>query len=616
MILYSSNIKEFVGNVTNRKIANLLEHLKKKELYKGTSSSEKKSWENSLIYISYILKKSKIPNDATIVLEYNIPMTSSRIDCMLFGFDKNRNKRCIVIELKQWSNVKRVEDSEMLVETYINHGMKKVIHPSYQAWSYMSLLNDFNKNIQSNNIIVDSCSILHNYHHCNNDPLLDDKFRGLIEETPIFYVDDEISLITYINDKIIYGDDCKIIKEIDSSELLPSKSLQKNIASLIEGNDEFKLIDNQILIYEEILSLIKKNEKNVIIVEGGPGTGKSIIAVNLLAKLTKSGKICQYVSRNTAPRVIYSYKLKGTLNKNSIDNLFKSSGSFTNVKKEIFDVLIVDEAHCLTEKSGLFSNYGENQIKEIINSSKCSIFFIDENQKVHLNDIGSKKEIQKWANMLQANVTNFKLTSQFRCNGSNNYIEFIDYLLNINFRYNKKINYDISVCDTIQELDKIIKKLNRKNNNARIVSGYCWNWNKKEINNTNYHDIIIGDYGISWNLGTKQTFVIDDSINEAGCIHSVQGLEFDYVGVIIGEDMFYKNNKLCTDFNKHASSDPSFKGIKKLYKESSIEANKISDEIIRNTYRVLLTRGIKGCYIYCVNKELNNYIKEQINKFK
>ena len=433
---------------------------------------------------------------------------------------------------------------------------------------------------------------------------------------PIFFQNDEEKIIEFINKKFSYGDSLSIIHEIDSSKLLPSKSLQENIDKLLKGNKEFKLIDNQMIIYDEILLAIKKEEKNVIIVEGGPGTGKSVIAINLLANLTKQGKLCQYVSRNTAPRVIYGTKLKGTLNKTSIDNLFKTSGAYTEIDKDVFDALIVDEAHCLTEKSGLFNNYGENQIKEIINSSKSSIFFIDEKQKVHLNDIGTKKEIKKWATSLNANIIELKLESQFRCNGSDNYLKFIDYLLGITNNYVGKINYDIAVCDTPQELEALIKIKNAENNKSRIVAGYCWNWNKEEINNTDYHDIQIEDYGISWNLGSKQTFAIDDSINEAGCVHSVQGLEFDYVGVIIGEDLYFKDEEVFTNFQKHASSDPSFKGIKKMYKENEIMAREISDTIIKNTYRVLLTRGIKGCYIYCVDKKLNDYIKKQINIYK
>ena len=566
--------------------------------------------------MSEILQQTSIPKDCTVVLEYNLPMTSSRIDFMLCGYNCENKKNILIIELKQWSKVNEVKDSEILLETYVGNGLKKVIHPSYQAWTYKMLLKDFNQNIQENNIIVDACSILHNYIPNNNDPILDDKFSKLIKEASIFFKDDEDKLIEFINKKFCYGDNLSIIQEIDSSKLLPSKSLQENIDKLLKGNKEFNLIDNQMIIYDKILAVIKKEEKNVIIVEGGPGTGKSVIAINLLANLTGQGKLCQYVSRNTAPRVIYGAKLKGTLNKTSIDNLFKTSSAYTATDEDIFDVLIVDEAHCLTEKSGLFNNYGENQIKEIIYSSKSSIFFIDERQKVHLNDIGTINEIKKWGAYLNANIMELKLESQFRCNGSDNYLKFIDYLLGITNDYDGKINYDITICDSPQELESLIKTKNIENNKSRIVAGYCWNWNKDEIDNTNYHDIKIGEYGISWNLGAKQTFAIDDSINEAGCVHSVQGLEFDYVGVIIGEDLFYEDGKICTDFQKHASSDPSFKGIKKLYKENDIMAREISNTIIKNTYRVLLTRGIKGCYIYCVNKKLNNYFKEQINIYK
>ena len=615
MILYSSTVCDFIEDVNKNKISLILEEMKYKELYEGTAISEKQSWENSLKYMSKLLEKTDIPKDCSVSLEYNLPMTSSRIDFMLCGYDNEKKKNILIIELKQWSKVKKIEDSDILLETYIGNGLKKIVHPSYQAWSYKMLLKDFNQCVQESDIKVDACSILHNYIPSSNDPILDDKFLDLIKEVPIFFQTDEERIIYLINKKFTYGDNLYIIKEIDSSKLLPSKSLQENIDKLLKGNREFNLIDSQIIVYDEILSKTKKEEKSVIIVEGGPGTGKSVIAINLLANLTKQGKLCQYVSRNTAPRVIYSARLKGTLNKTSIDNLFKTSGAYTEIEKDIFDALIVDEAHCLTEKSGLFNNYGENQIKEIINSSKCSIFFIDEKQKVHLNDIGTKSEIKRWATSLDANITEFKLNSQFRCNGSDNYVKFIDYLLGITKNYIGKINYDISVCDSPQELESLIKMKNNENNKSRILAGYCWNWNKDEINNTNYHDIKIEDYGISWNLGAKQTFAIDDSINEAGCVHSVQGLEFDYVGVIIGDDLYFKDGIICTNFQNHASSDPAFKGIKKMYKENKKLALELSDDIIKNTYRVLLTRGIRGCYVYCVDKQLNNYFKEKINVF-
>lgn len=615
MILYSDLLKNFIADVNKQILDDKIYKLMKSKMNKYASESEKKSWINSLEYLANILKKSNLPDNCSIAIEYNIPMTNQRIDFMITGYGENNNKNIILFELKQWSIINKVEESNVLLETFIGKSNKQVLHPAYQVWTYQELLKDYNENIQNMNINISSCVILHNYLRKEKDNLYDEKFKYLLDKVNVYSKNDEKKLISFINGKIQFGDDFEIINNIEKSNYRPSKNLQNNIDDLLKNNHSFHLVDDQMTIFDSVLRLSKNNHKEVIIISGNPGTGKSIIAVNLLCNEIKNGKMCQYVSRNTAPRAVYSYKLKDTLNKNSIDNLFKTSGNFTKEETNRFDMLIVDEAHCLTKKSGFFSNYGENQIKEIVNSAKCTVFFIDERQKVHLNDIGTVKEIEKWANYFGANITKFDLKSQFRCGGSNNYLEFIDFMLGIssNNQFNK-IGYDVKVVDTISELKTIVNEKNKKLL-SRILAGYCWNWNKKEVDNSDYHDIKIDDFEISWNLGIKQTFAIDNSINEAGCVHSVQGLEFDYVGVIIGPDMYYENGKIKTSFEKHASTDPAFKGIKKLYKENKIEAMKLADEIIKNTYRILLTRGTKGCAIYCVDGNLNNYIKDLLKKY-
>ena len=209
--------------------------------------------------------------------------------------------------------------------------------------------------------------------------------------------------------------------------------------------------------------------------------------------------------------------------------------------------------------------------------------------------------------------------SQFRCNGSDGYLAWLDNTLEIRETANwdmEGIDYDIQIMDSPHDMHHIILERNvSSNNRARILAGYCWNWIKEGKNDTNVHDIKIGDYEISWNLGNSSTFAIDEeSVNEAGCIHTSQGLEFDYVGVIIGEDMRYENGKIVTDFTKRAKTDQSLKGIKKLYKANPEEAQKTADEIIKNTYRTLMTRGMKGCYVYCVDKNLAEYFKRIIGK--
>lgn len=161
------------------------------------------------------------------------------------------------------------------------------------------------------------------------------------------------------------------------------------------------------------------------------------------------------------------------------------------------------------------------------------------------------------------------------------------------------IDYDIRICDSHNEMRNLVIEKNRVSNRARILVGYCWEWMKKERNNTDYHDIKIDDFEMSWNLGNGEPFAVSDtSINEVGCIHTSQGLEFDYVGVIIGDDIRFENEHVITDFTRRVKTDQSLKDIKKLYKEFPKEARKRADEIIKNTYRTLMTRGMKGCYIY------------------
>ena len=263
---------------------------------------------------------------------------------------------------------------------------------------------------------------------------------------------------------------------------------------------------------------------------------------------------------------------------------------------------------------------GENQVKEIIHAAYCSVFFIDESQRVTTSDIGSVEEIEYWAKQEGSEIIRKELVSQFRCNGSDGYLAWIDNVLQIRETANYSmddIDYDIRICDSPIEMERIVIDKNHLRNRARILAGYCWNWPKETRNDTSFHDITIGDYGISWNLEGGDAFAInEDSIHEAGCIHTSQGLEFDYVGVIIGEDMRYEDGHIITDHHKRAKTDQSMKGIKKLEKENPEEADRLADEIIKNTYRTLMTRGMKGCYVYCVDRKLSKYLKENLNQEK
>lgn len=621
MIVYDGIKSEFLNSVMNGTIAEEVRQRIFEKMGRTTPKSEFDSWKNSLSRMYMVLSDTSIPDHAGIAIEYNVPQTSKRVDFIVSGYDADNQSNAVIIELKQWDELKKVDGKDALVETYTGGGLREVVHPCYQVWSYATLIRDYNKTVQDQNIVLSPCAYLHNYALKENDPILDEQYKEYIEEAPVFCERDALKLREFIHRFIQKGDDKKILYEIDHGKIRPSKSLQNAISNMLKGNREFTMIDDQKVVYENILQLACKSKadmkKRTIIVEGGPGTGKSVVAINLLAELTKRGQFAQYASKNSAPRQVYSQKLKGNFKKSRVDIMFRSTGSYTEIENNYVDTILVDEAHRMNEKSGMFQNIGENQIKEVIHSSKCSVFFIDESQRVTMSDIGSVDEIKKWAKAESSEITQLKLLSQFRCNGSDGYLAWVDNTLEIQptANYNlEDIDYDIRVLDSPLEVRELIIEKNKINHRSRMLAGYCWDWIRDGKNNSKVHDIKIGDFEMSWNLGNSIFALDETSIDEIGCIHTSQGLEFDYVGLIIGDDMRYENHHIVTDFSKRAKTDQSMKGIKKLDKQDHCKAEEKADEIIKNTYRTLMTRGMKGCYIYCTDQNLRNYLKQKIQR--
>lgn len=620
MIVYSGIKKEFLTAVEQDSIASEIEENIYNKMHKRTAQSEFRSWENSLEYMYKVLNDGAIPENSGIAIEYNIPRTSKRVDFIISGYGEKHIPNVVIIELKQWDKVEIVDGQDALVEVYTGGAVHKVVHPSYQAWSYAAMIYDFNQNVQMGNIVLHPCAYMHNYRKNDPEKLEQDQYKRYVEDAPIFARGEVAKLRDFIKKLVKVGDDKQLLYDIDNGKIKPSKSLQDAIKRMIEGNQEFIMLDDQKVVYEEILKTALRctadQKKRTVIVKGGPGTGKTVVAVNLLAKLTKEGLFAQYTSKNSAPRNVYAKKLTGH-KKTSINTMFIGSGSYVDADKNMVDVIICDEAHRLNDKSGMFHNLGENQIEEIINASLCSVFFIDETQRVTLRDIGTVSEIIKWADKLESEVQLMELLSQFRCNGSDGYLAWLDEALEIRDTANydmKDIDYDIRIVDSPSEVRDLIIETNRVHNHSRILAGYCWEWIKYGKNNSSVHDIKIDDFEMSWNLANTTTYAIDeDSVNEIGCIHTSQGLEFDYVGVIIGDDMRYENDHVITDFTKRAKTDQSLRGIKKLYKENPEFALKEADEIIKNTYRTLMTRGMRGCYVYCTDKNLANHLRECLN---
>lgn len=360
MIVYEATKQLFVEDVVQDKIEENIDRKFYKRMGYHTSKFERDAWKNSMQYMLKFLIDNNIPSNVGIAIEFKIPNTSKRIDFIISGKDGKLKNTAIIVELKQWTEADIVSGKEGIVSTYTGHALREVAHPSYQAWSYATTIEDYNETVQERHIDLHPCAYLHNYLTVTPPTLLSDNYKEYLEKAPAFVKGDVEKLREFINKYIKYGDDKETLYMIENGKIRPSKSLQDALSSMLQGNQEFIMIDDQKLVYETALKMARKSykdgNKRVLIVKGGPGTGKSVLAINLLVKLTNENMVCSYVTKNAAPRNVYATKLSGDFRKTRINNLFKGSGSFVESAENEFDVLIVDEAHRLNAKSGMFQN--------------------------------------------------------------------------------------------------------------------------------------------------------------------------------------------------------------------------------------------------------------------
>ena len=618
MVIYENTRGGFINDIRTGSIASKVQDSFERHGIHHNNDAEFRAWGNSLMYMRNVLDDDEIPEDAALAIEYQIPLTSKRVDFLIAGRDGNGDETVVVVELKQW------EDSGLttrpdVVTAFTGGANRAVCHPSYQAYSYAKIIENFNEEIYRRNIHLRPCAYLHNYRETNRSHIDNDFYREALSVAPVFLQEDVVKLRSFIKAYIKEKDGIDLLMKIDHGKLKPAKALQDSLVSMIRGNQEFFLIDEQKVAYETVRQLVEKAvreandptkgaEKSVVVVSGGPGTGKSLVAIQLLCDLISKGFSANYVTKNAAPRNVYFEKLRQQKYKLSyIKSLFKSSDSFWISPENMIDCLIVDEAHRLKKKSAIF--HGENQIKELINAGRVTVFFIDEDQRITTKDIGSREEIRKWADFYNTRLyegLDYDLVSQFRCNGSDGYLAFLDNLLEIRETANLSFDYDydIRLFASPTRMREALREKNYVNNKSRMIAGYCYEWVSEKNPKGEDYDIILEDgFRAKWNFSNTLFAIAPDSFDQVGCIHTTQGLEFDYCGIIIGQDLRYENGHVITDPTKEAKSDNS-SGIR------SCKDRELADRLIRNTYKTLMSRGQKGCYLYCEDRPLLEHISQ------
>ena len=620
MIIYQETKAGFLHHVFEDDIQDVILRHYKASVGASVAKPMITSWANSLMEMAKVLKDDEIPDDAGIAIEYQLPQSSRRIDFIITGEGEDARPRVVIVELKQWSESRRsARDAIVWARRGGRAGETEGTHPSYQAWTYAAYLEDFNTEVQRGEIGLQPCAYLHN--HPRDGEIDHPHYAEHIARAPLFLKSEKDKLRAFIRKHVRKGDRQQVLYAIEQGRIRPSKTLADSVARMMQGKSEFLMIDDQKVVFEAILAADARAErrKQVVIVQGGPGTGKSVVAINALGALLALGRNSRFVSKNAAPRAVFKARLTGTFTATRINNLFTGSGAFVDDEPDAFDTLIVDEAHRLNEKSGLYGNLGENQIKELIRASRCCVFFTDDDQRVTFDDIGETAELRAHAEAQGAEVTQLQLASQFRCNGSDGYLAWLDDTLDIRATANDRLDtseYDFRVFGDPVEMHRLIALKNEASNRARVVAGYCWKWPSKK--DSTAWDIEMPEYGYRrrWNLTDDGSLWIvkPKSVEQVGCVHTCQGLELDYVGVIIGPDMIYRDGRIITDATRRATSDRSVRGLKTRLKEDRESTLALADRIVKNTYRTLMTRGMKGCFVYCTDQALADYLKSRLSE--
>ena len=620
MIVYNADKRQFVEDVKANVIApKILELIRERGLNAG-QEREFAACHNSMKFMRDIVDDDQIDDEVQIAIEYNIPQTSKRIDFIIIGANETGKENIVIVELKQWTKAEVVDDEmHYCVRTFVANDNRIVCHPSYQAYSYSRFISNYSQVIQDRGIGLVPCAYLHNYWPMYKQALSAEIYKDWFTSAP-FFISDETQKFNafvkkFVTKKSQSGD---LLYLIDSGRIRPTKSLQDALTTMVKGTPVFDLLDEQAVCFDmcvrTMLQCQKDRRKRTILVQGGPGTGKSVLAVNLLMHFINGSYNAAYVTKNSAPRQAFLSILSGNKAKNvaEINQLFRSPFGLSQAPANSYDCLIVDEAHRLVKK--MYGDWGgENQVMECINSSLLTIFMLDEDQAVTTKDIGSVGEITHWCEALGSAVImreETKLVSQFRCNGSDAYIQFVDNLLQrggetLNAPLSE-LNYDFRIFDSASQMRDALREKNAVNNKARIVAGYCYDWNVK--NRRGDVDISLpGGFQAKWNLENDKIWAINPrSFEEVGCIHTAQGLEFDYVGVLIGKDLTFDNSTGLVVTNKTAiSSDDKSSGIRTA-------SDATARRLILNTYKTLLTRGQKGCYVYCEDPALRDYFKQMV----
>ncbi len=619
MQLYAGSTKQFVQDSIQNQIAQKLSGAWFDYYGSKPSDNERRSWQNSLSKMSQVVQYANLLDNGVLV-EYQLPLSSKRIDCLFTGLDGHAEPHAVIVELKQWENCRTAEGD--FVVTWVGGGNRTVLHPSIQAGQYRQYLVDSHTAFYEGDkhLSLDACAYLHNYTYAPDDPLLDGKFTRFRVNAPVFTQDEVDPLAGFLRDRLGRGGGLDLLPTVQQSSYRPSKKLMDHAGQIIEGKVEYALLDEQLIVFDQIRTLARtgvgKKGRHVVIVKGGPGTGKSVIAIRTMADLLKNNYTTHYATGSKA----FTETLRKIVGPRA-SQLFRYFNSYTAAEPGAIDVLVMDEAHRIRKTSAnrytpAAKRSGEPQIHELLRAARVGVFFIDDHQVVRPDEIGSVDYIRHEATKAGAEVHEFQLETQFRCAGSDAFVNWINSTLGIQRTANQiwegHSDFEFQIVDSPEEMEAKVRSKVGEGKTGRVVSGFCFPWSQPGPDGL-IDDIVIGDYQRPWDLRydanrkppgvpSAALWAYDPrGIDQIGCVYTAQGFEFDYTGVIFGKDLRYNPKTGQWEGHKEESHDSMVKRGDAGFVQH-----------VKNVYRVLLSRSMKGCYVYFMDEDTRNFFRSRM----
>ena len=585
------------------------------------SPSERNSWQRSIPALRADLMDAGL-GQVEILLEYRLPLTSKRADVVLAGRHPTTGKPSfVVVELKQWSEAERIEGSDTLFRV-MPHFKREFLHPGLQVDGYCEYLRDFTTFFAEHDHSLVGAAYLHN---ATDAGIADVLGAASGTQSRVFTGQRRGEFISFLQSQFGPESGAKVADELLASRIAPSRHLLAVAADEVQRREMFVLLDEQRLAYELVLHGVSEargaDTKTVVIVTGGPGSGKSVIALSLMGELARQGRSVMHATGSRS----FTQTLRKVAGARApqVQRMFAYFNSFMTAEKNGLDCLILDEAHRLRETS--VNRYTRKevraaarpQIEELLDAARVPVFLLDDHQVVRPGEQGTADEIEAYAVERGLRVRRISLDEQFRSGGSEVYVSWVQQLLGLEggspSQWPGDPRFELRTASSPEDMERWLAQHQTQGITARIAAGYTWPWSDPRPDGTLVPDVVIGDWSRPWNLKGERSiggappaamWATDPAgFGQVGCVYTAQGFEYDHAGVILGPDLVWRSDRWVTV--REASKDPDFRSRKTV-------DDRDFDRLVRNVYKVLLTRGMRSVVVFSTDGETQSHLESLI----